>query len=288
MAGPRRLHLGFCALCAAFVGLAFYTHTRTGGGSARAAKPPRGSSKRGAGVTGGNWSDAAALRSAWGYDWTLGDGATAAKALGVEFVPLAWGHEAVEELEREADPAPVASVLGFNEPDNAEEANLTPERAADLWPALVRQARRRGARLGSPAVMSRPGHEAWQRRFLRLLRVRGLPPPDFLAVHFYEACDARELEKYVLNWHRESGLPLWLTEFSCIVAPLSEQLAFMNTALPMLDALPESVLERYAWFATRVRGVGGRWPDSWYEHCGLVDAETQHLTPLGQRYSQPS
>ena len=39
-------------------------------------------------------------------------------------------------------------LLGFNEPDLAEQANMTVEKALELWPRLEAT----GMRLGSPAV----------------------------------------------------------------------------------------------------------------------------------------
>ncbi|CAN0554626.1 unnamed protein product, partial [Ectocarpus sp. 8 AP-2014] len=43
-------------------------------------------------------------------------------------------------------------LLGFNEPNYGEQANLTPQEAADLWPQVRQQADDLGMELVSPAV----------------------------------------------------------------------------------------------------------------------------------------
>ena len=76
----------------------------------------------------------------------------------MDFVPMAWNGAFNETALREfLDEHPnVKYLLGFNEPNFAEQANLTPQQAADLWPQLEAIADDYNLKLVAPAVNYSP------------------------------------------------------------------------------------------------------------------------------------
>ncbi|MFT7838165.1 sigma-70 family RNA polymerase sigma factor [Saccharothrix sp. BKS2] len=189
----------------------------------------------------------------WFYNWaTTPEGV---QAPGVEYVPMIWGAKTATPANLEAVKGQGTTLLGFNEPDLAEQANMSVEQALDLWPRLQAT----GMRLGSPAVAyggDRPG--GWLDRFLTGARERGLRV-DFITLHWYGSdfgpAAVGHLKGYLDAVHARYGLPVWLTEYSLmdfsgggVRYPDDRQLAdFAGASSRMLEGLP--YLERYAWFA---------------------------------------
>ncbi|GAA1270868.1 sigma-70 family RNA polymerase sigma factor [Saccharothrix xinjiangensis] len=189
----------------------------------------------------------------WFYNWaTTPEGV---QAPGVEYVPMIWGAKTATPANLEAVRRQGGTLLGFNEPDLAEQANMSVEQALELWPRLQAT----GMRLGSPAVAyggDRPG--GWLDRFLAGARERGLKV-DFIALHWYGSdfgpAAVGHLKSYLDAVHARYGLPIWLTEYSLmdfsgggVRYPGARELAdFAGASSRMLEGLP--YLERYAWFA---------------------------------------
>jgi Glycosyl hydrolase catalytic core len=196
------------------------------------------------------------LGASWSYDWSS---TPPSRMGGPRWVPMVWGPGSVT-------PAAIASLraakrsglardlLGFNEPDSSAQSNMTPSRAAALWPELERT----GLRLGSPAPQV-PG-DGWLARFMALAHARHLRV-DFIAVHYYQDFtnpDAvSQLRRQLVSLHDEYRKPIWITEIGALdirgwnepmLRRPTEALAtrYMRTLFPMLDALP--FVERYAWF----------------------------------------
>ena len=55
----------------------------------------------------------------------------------VEFVPMIWGETFVEPKQLELAKKNGSVLLGFNEPDLPDQANMTVQQALDLWPHLT-------------------------------------------------------------------------------------------------------------------------------------------------------
>lgn len=60
-------------------------------------------------------------------------------------VLMQWSRWGIENLAKDVETAskftPVKALLGFNEPNHKEQANLTPREAAELWPQVVKVVR---------------------------------------------------------------------------------------------------------------------------------------------------
>ncbi|WP_405465956.1 glycosyl hydrolase [Streptomyces jietaisiensis] len=191
--------------------------------------------------------------ASWYYNWTSSTGEVTPPK-DVEYVPMIWGPGSVTDAELGSAKKEGTALLGFNEPDLAAQANMTPEQALDLWPRLEST----GLRLGAPAV----SHDAdtpggWLDRFMRGADERGLRV-DFIPLHWYGSDfgpnATAQLRDYVQRVHDRYHKPVWLTEYGLIdftrgtprYPGEQEETDFIRSSTRMLDDL--DYMERYAWF----------------------------------------
>jgi len=120
-------------------------------------------------------------------------------------------------------------VLGFNEPDHHDQANLTPQQAADFWPEVVKIAN--GLPLVAPVTAGENMH--WLDQFVHLCPHCHF---DYVAAHSY-TCNPNSLMHYMQQLHNKYHKKVWLTEFACAhTYDVNVQLNFMKTMLPRLEA----------------------------------------------------
>ena len=154
----------------------------------------------------GNLKPTQALDARWFYDWGAGKQST----LDIEYVPMRhnahWdSFKKINALEN------VTHLLGFNEPNQRDQANMTVEQALALWPKLQAS----GLRLGSPSPNDAQRGLDWLYKFMDEADKRGYRV-DFVAVHYYKADWS---DKQMIGWlheihKRTGGRPIWLTEFN--------------------------------------------------------------------------
>lgn len=193
------------------------------------------------------------VRAGWYHTWASNTQGITAPA-GVEFVPMIWGPGSVTDAELNQAKALGTTLLGFNEPDMAGQANMTVERALDLWPRLQAT----GMRLGAPAVAfggDQPG--GWLDRFMSGAAARGYRV-DFIPLHWYgsdfSSAATGHLRGYLQAVHDRYRKPVWLTEYALIdftgsvprYPSQAEQSDFIRNSTAMLQSL--SFVERYSWF----------------------------------------
>jgi hypothetical protein len=193
--------------------------------------------------------------ASWYYTWATTHTGIASPH-GVGFVPMIWGPGSVTTSNlAEAKHASSPYLLGFNEPDNSGQSNMTPRQALALWPKLVAT----NKVLGSPAVASgAPNPGGWLDKFMRGARARHLRV-NFIALHWYggdfvTSRAVQQLKSYLVATHARYRRPIWLTEFALIdfsngvhFPTPGQQAAFVTAAVKMLQGLP--YVQRYAWFA---------------------------------------
>ena len=194
--------------------------------------------------------------ASWFYDWSAGtEGLSAPHA---SFVPMIWGTGSVTSatLAQAKENTSCGCVLGFNEPDNSGQANMTPAQALALWPQLEAT----GLQLGSPSVASGGATSGgWLDQFMTGAQKAGYRV-NFITLHWYgsdfNTSDAvSQLQSYIEAVYNTYHLPIWLTEFALIsfanggetYPSETQQAAFLTAATTMLDSLP--YVQRYAWFA---------------------------------------
>jgi hypothetical protein len=221
-----------------------------------------------------------ALNVAWYYTWKPQpiQGAPMEK-----FVPMIWGgRHFKDDLSAMHARGKVPALLGFNEPNMVQQANMSVDEAIRLWPQLESLA----DRLGSPAPSGILG--PWFERFYGLVIRKGLKM-DFMTVHIYGPPDAKRFLDKLDAVYKKYKLPIWITEFAVSdwkakkpgTNPYSEEdvLAFMKAVLPELEK--RSYVERYAWFGA------GKYPN---EHEQLRTSRLFEkdgtLTSLGIYYSK--
>lgn len=219
------------------------------------------------------------LRLGWYYNWRPFPKIDPVP--GVEFVPMFWCASDVSPSYLDAvDASDATHVLGFNEPDMAGQANMTPEECLALWPKLMALKQR----LGSPA----PATATWLDAFMPEAERRGLRV-DFVCLHKYPDISdpnaVREIVTLIEEAHRKYGRPVWFTECGAadvaawrqaqIGKPTPEMARnFLKELVAALERLP--FVERYAWFADRVGDE--------YALGAIFDLHESRLTPLGELY----
>jgi RNA polymerase sigma factor (sigma-70 family) len=208
-------------------------------------------------------AELAASGASWYYDWgATPSGITAPSSVG--FVPMIWGASDVTSAVLGQVKSEGNVLLGFNEPDQSGQANMTVAQALDLWPQLEAT----GMTLGSPAVSydaATPG--GWLDQFMAGAKSRGYRV-NFITVHWYggdfsTGPAVQQLESYLQAIYARYHLPIWITEFaltsysgSTATFPTeAQQAAFLTAATTMLDGL--SYVQRYAWFALPVSAGSG-------------------------------
>ena len=194
-------------------------------------------------------------RVAWSYSW--GPDVPYDQPAGIEFVPMIWGsrHSNQDSLFRrlaaEFKEGKFTALLGFNEPDGKDQANISVATALAAWPKLESV----GARLGSPAGVH--PDVPWMADFMKAAKKDKLRV-DFVTIHWYGgAGQAADFLSYVARIHRLYNKPVWITEFCPADWGASaehpsryspQQIAqFMKTVVPALKRLP--YVERFAWFS---------------------------------------
>jgi hypothetical protein len=227
------------------------------------------------GVANSACADLARLGVTWWYNWTLSPSGCAAS----EFVPMIWGHTGKEQT-----PAGVATeisgisgggyrtVLGFNEPDNTGQSNMSVATAISLWPSFDDPS----LRVGSPATQGNGSGLTWIQNFMGQVNADAKLRVDFIATHWYGwnagSCDAKaaNLESWIKGIEAIPGdRPIWLTEWGCLndSNPDAKTVqAFFSGAIAMFARHPR--IERYAWYP-------------WTTNNELVDADGGALTSLG-------
>ncbi|CAG2234108.1 Thymocyte nuclear protein 1 [Mytilus edulis] len=131
-------------------------------------------------------------------------------------------------------------LLGFNDPDRRDQANLSASQAAVMWKEL--EANAVGKILVSPAVSSLD----WLQQFMQQCHNCRV---DHVAVHVFN-CNAHEIMRILKQAWDRFEKPIWLTEFACPhTTSANDQLRLMREILPLLESAP--YVYRYAWFASR-------------------------------------
>jgi hypothetical protein len=243
MAVSRRSFLTIAALSAALGGLSL---------------PAGAATSSGKGVSANNFDGAtgalADVGASWFYTWASDTQGITAPA-GVEFVPMIWGAGSVNPAQLGQAQSLGNTLLGFNEPDMAGQANMAVADALRLWPQLQAT----GLRLGAPAVAyggDTPG--GWLDQFISGARAQNYRV-DFIPLHWYggdfSSAASGELESYLQAVHNRYQLPIWITEYALIswsgstptYPTQDQQVAFINASTAMFNGL--SFVERYAWFS---------------------------------------
>jgi hypothetical protein len=191
--------------------------------------------------------------ASWYYNWSPNNNDEPAPS-GVEFVPMIWGKANVTDATLSQAKSEGSELLGFNEPDQGGQANMSVADALAAWPKLEAT----GMRLGAPAV-SYGGDTAggWLDQFMSGAKAKGYRV-DFIPIHWYgsdfSAAAVGQFLGYVDAVHQRYGKPIWVTEYGLQnftgtpkYPTTDQEVAFIKGSTAGLES--RSYVERYAWFS---------------------------------------
>ena len=221
------------------------------------------------GIAGNLWQN---LDVDWYYDWNIG-GRTSPD---IEYVPIRqnrWWPGLGQDWKRKGS----IHLLGYNEPDRPDQANMKVDDAIQAWPDLLKT----GLRLGSPAVSD--GGLNWLYEFMRKADGKKFRV-DFVAVHYYRGVGdpgdgraaAAQMKSFLDDIHKRTKRPIWITEWNnganwtkARDPNEKEQRRAIQAMIDMLDKT--DYVERYALY-------------NWVEDSRMLQRKDGSLTPAGEAY----
>ena len=247
----------------------------------------------------GSWEDNIpkinATRPYWNYSW--GTNRLDVQPKNVEFMPMTWGAWGKEGFAKVLlnDVVPqiragkAKRLLGFNEPDKKEQANMPYTEALKYWPMLEDL----GIPLCSPACAnplsdvddSTQGvRGTWMRDFMREADKRNYRM-DYIGVHWYGGASPRSFkERMIQVYEAYDRRPLLISEFAVAdwgaksvkgnTHSQESVLKFMKDVLPWMES--QNWIAGYAWFSFEMNEAVGT-------SSALFDLEG-NLTTLGRFY----
>ncbi len=196
--------------------------------------------------------------SSWFYNWanTPNTNVTDVPGEDFEFIPMCWNASYnADNIRNYCKAHPETKyLLGFNEPNFKNQANMTPEVAAAAWPAVQALAKELGLKLVGPAVNYSPDGEEndpynWYAKFVALV---GNDAFDYIAIHNYSG-GTDGMKGMIDKFYELYNKPIWLTEFcywpSGVTITPSSQISSMVSQLEYLEKSDR--VFRYAWFKAK-------------------------------------
>jgi len=222
----------------------------------------------------------------WWYNWAAqpdADIRTTYSNYNMDFVPQAWNAAGISGVNAWASQdSRVKYILGFNEPNFIDQANMTPTQAAAAWPQLQAVADQYGLKLISPAVnycgscVSENGTIytnpfKWLDDFFTACKGCRV---DYIALHWYGG--GNSITGYIED-ARKYGKPIWVTEFADWESGITaeNQKSYLAGAVNFLERDPD--VFRYSWFIGRGGGANVFPYIDLYGTSGI-------MTALGQLY----
>lgn len=190
--------------------------------------------------------------ASWAYNWD--DVAEGTLPTGVEYCPMLWGSKMYDSWASSVTTALDSGstcLLGFNEPDNAAQSDMSPSDAAtDYQKYMTPYASQ--ATIVSPAITNGVGDDvglSWMESWLTACA--GACNPSAMAIHYYSSAGAADFYDFVNNatsLASDNGITsVWITEFQN-TGSTSDQVAFLEEVIPWLDN--NTMVGRYAYFWT--------------------------------------
>ena len=214
--------------------------------------------KAGLGASAGSLSSAANV--SWAYDW--GNNGASSGHNG-EYVPMFWnGAGNIESTaarlitENNSD-----YILGFNEPERSDQANISVATAVARWRRITSSFAGTGIKLVGPAVSDNANGRAWLADFMAEVDADPTLHVDEVAFHWYGTVNinnpqggANSFLNRVAQYHNDYGRNVWITEFAGLDFGgnyTTQQMndwneAFLDIVIPVLES--RDYVTRYAWW----------------------------------------
>jgi hypothetical protein len=197
-------------------------------------------------------------------------------------VPCVWGEYLVDQAIQIGIGGNSPYVLGFNEPDREDQANLTPLEAAPLWHTLTEAHTER--LFASPAIVE---SDTWLTDFrTEYIGMYGEPPRmDVIDIHCYADDPVSDLARVDYALARASDWAInevWVSEFQ--YGHRQEQGA-ADRLVEFFDGLESRLpVTKIFWFSVHIPSPLPPWYPSDWLAPNLIDTDGE-LTELGQVYS---
>jgi hypothetical protein len=249
------------------------------------------SAKRGIAYDLADPADLAALSPgvSWWYNWSPQPNASAPanyeSQYAMDFYPMLWNgnfNSANVVAFLKANPS-IKYILVLNEPNLTDQANMTPQQAAQLWPQYEAVAAQTGVKIVGPAITwgTMSGYQdpvQWLDAFYSAFQTANSRDPqiDYLAFHWYDYGLSGQLDRLT-----KYNKPFWVTEFAnwhsqndgAQIDTLAKQEAQMTDMVSTCESRAD--VFRYAWFTGRLN------PDP---HFTSLLGNPGELTALGTEY----
>lgn len=213
---------------------------------------------------------AAMVGATWYYSWSADQVGTN----NIEYVPIKQKGDwpGWSEINNKTD---VSQLLGYNEPDQVKQANLSLEYALSQWPEYLKSGLRIGSLVPSDAFNSWGFFSFVDQCKALNYRI------DFAVVHAYWAKTPQKWYDDLKYIHERTGLPIWITEWNNganwttewwpgdWAAQQQKQLNDLKAILNVLDTA--HFVERYSIY-------------NWVEDKRAIILNNQ-LTPAGEYYT---
>ena len=240
------------------------------------------SDKRGFADVGANYNNLQATGAGWYYTWGLGDGNPG--NFDATHSPMFWGDWAVNtnNINSVRNNPNVEWVLGFNEPERPDQANLSVSQAISSWNTLSSGFSGTDKKLVSPAVSDTADGKAWMSDFMNQANNQGLKV-DAVAFHWYGWSNPNNIQQAAnnfissANWYHQWNLPVFVTEFAIhdwggnySDAEIQEaNRQFLDIVVPWMEST--SWIEGYAWY-------------HWFSDAPLYEGSSLKPTEMGHEY----
>ncbi|KAF2631702.1 glycoside hydrolase family 128 protein [Macroventuria anomochaeta] len=215
--------------------------------------PTYSGTKRGLAYNDGELCASFGSNFGFAYNWAQ----TESKDVGAPFIPMMHkvSDSTAEAWLANVDKAVKAgskAVMGFNEPDHAEQANLTPEAACTAWKEYMNPiaSSHPDVTILGPSVTNgaAPMGLDWLSRFHD-----GCPDAIVHAtnIHFYDIYEEATIDRFKAQVEKAAanyGMPVWITEFGLNTGSASEEQAasFLKEAMAYCDSSDK--VQGYSWF----------------------------------------
>lgn len=230
----------------------------TAAASSSAAPKPSGAptysgTKRGLAYNDGELCSSFGSNFGFAYNWAQ----TESKDVGAPFVPMMHklSDSTAEAWLANVDKAVKAgskAVMGFNEPDHTDQANLSPEAACAGWKEYMNPiaSSHPDITILGPSVTNGPAPMGldWLTRFHE-----GCPDAIVHAtnIHFYDIYEEATFDRFKAQVEKAAadyGKPVWITEFGLNPGSASEEQAatFLKQAMEYCDSSDK--VQGYSWF----------------------------------------
>lgn len=224
----------------------------------------------------------------WDYNWgntPSNDAALWFDSNEMDYCPMCWnGNYNADAIRAFVAAHPNTKyLLGFNEPNLTDQANMTPAQAAAIWSPVAALAKELNLKLVSPAMNygTLAGYSdpiKWLDEFFAQPNV-DINDIYAISIHCYMS-SASAVQGYVEKFEKYNK-PIWMTEFCAwdpVPGSVTTQMDYMCAVLNYLEANPN--VERYAWFIPR----SGNKVDSPPYMQLLTHDYPADLTDLGKMY----